>query len=407
MMAAGLIALFALLTMWVKAGMPSPDLMAVYLAGHNFALGQYQGIYPNRAIFDLSVPADWPALARAQGLGAMTLYPFIYPPLWAALMAPLSQAMSPQSLSGLASLINPVLLGLSAVLTHRILAPRLRLPLWVLACLLLLLASPIGVIALYQNQPQILVSFLIILAIERARAGAPLTAGAVLALAASIKLYPLFFVVIWIARREWRALAGFATAGAALAGLSLFLAPYSLHLAFLSQLRAVTDTLILSNLVYTLDTTIGQLAMKGQFVASDNAAIFIAAKPLWLIWVGRGALLVALGVIWQQARQADAGRLYHAVWPAALILVSLLGPLAWAYHYLSVGFFLPLVLLGQRARRVAIVPLIGLSLPVLTDLSALDLPVIADQLVASLSLAALAAIFLWMPCDPDTRVHQT
>ncbi|MDX1739050.1 MAG: glycosyltransferase 87 family protein, partial [Alphaproteobacteria bacterium] len=54
---------------------------------------------------------------------------------------------------------------------------------------------PFG-LALRENQPQILVSFLILLAIERERAGWNIAGGAALALAASIKLYPALFALL-------------------------------------------------------------------------------------------------------------------------------------------------------------------------------------------------------------------
>jgi hypothetical protein len=54
--------------------------------------------------------------------------------------------------------------------------------------------------------------------------GRPARAGAVLAVAAALKVYPALFVLFFLRRRRWRAVAGMAAAGAALAllGLALF-----------------------------------------------------------------------------------------------------------------------------------------------------------------------------------------
>jgi len=395
-----LIAAFTAVSVLYHRGVPSSDLMALYLAGQEYAAGNMDGLYPVAPVFDLSVPVDWRQLAAAHGLGDMVLYPFIYPPLWAAVMAPLSTMISPQTLFFAATVVNPILLGAGAVLTWRILRPAFTLPRWVGLCLLLALLSHIGLIALYQNQPQILVSCLILLAIERARADAPVAAGAVLALAAAIKLYPLFFVVIWLASGNRRAVLAFSAYGAALGGLSLLLAPIATHQQFLAQLAAVADTVVLTNLVYTFETALGQFALKGQFTLSAIGAGFVAAKPLWLGLLGKAALVAALALIWRAARRASSARLYTAIWPAALILVSLFGPLAWAYHYLTVTMFLPALLFRPTDRLLALALFLPLSLPVLTALSALPLPFFAGQLAATLALTGLAALF-WARGQPD------
>jgi alpha-1,2-mannosyltransferase len=372
--------------------------MALYLAGESFSNGTFDSIYPKSAIYNLSVPAAWRPLAEAHGLGDMALYPFIYPPLWAALLAPASQALSPQSFVAIATWVNPILLGLSSLLAWRILRPAIAPARWLILSLVLLLASPIGFIALFQNQPQILVSFLILLAIERAGAGKPGAAGTALALAASIKLYPVFFVILWIATGNRRAVLSFALIGAALAALSLSAAPWSLHLAFLSALRAVSDTVVLTNLVYTLDTALGQFALKGQFALSPSGAGY-ALKPLWLGVLNKALLVAVLIALWALARR-HPNRITTNLWPLALILVSLFGPLAWAYHYLSVGFFLPALLLSPRTRLPAALLWLALSLPMLLVLSAIPLPFYAAQLTGTLALGGLALVYLRNTAHP-------
>jgi len=254
-----LIGVYVILTFAIYHGKNSADLSALYLAAFNYGAGNFEAIYADgSAVFNLAVPPGWEDQASAMGLEARPLFPFIYPPLWAALFAPLTSIGGAGPFMALAFLVNPLLLGLSAVLAHRIMQPRMALPVWVFLGLALVASTSIGHVALYQNQPQILVSFLILLAFERDRAGALLTAGAVLALAAPFKLYPALFAIFWLASRNYRALGAFAVVGGALGGLSVLLAGWPLHSEFLGLIHVIANSLVTCPICYNIDATIAQ-----------------------------------------------------------------------------------------------------------------------------------------------------
>jgi len=398
-------ALMVALTVALFGQAPSSDLMALYLAGHEFAAGHLDRIYPSaRALFDLSAPDGWDSLAGQQGLGGMRLYPFIYPPLWAAAMAPLGRAIAPQTLFLLASLVNPVLMTLSAALAWRIMRPALPLARWLLAGLAIALISPIGFIALFQNQPQIVVSFLILLALERDRANAPKSAGVALALAASIKLYPVLFIVIWLARRNWPALGAFALAGAALALASLALGGPALTRAFLDQIATISRTVLVTQITFNLASLLGQfqsgtlhpLAPSASGTTALVAGVFAAKTAVGGIVV-KLATLAGLLFFWMRARRADKGALYRALWPALLIFISLTSPLSWAYHYLSAVFLFPALLLHPRPlwqRGIAALALVLISLPAMIFFARLPVPFMLAQVLGTLAMGVLALLFL-------------
>ena len=61
------------------------------------------------------------------------------------------------------------------------------------------------------------------------------TSGAVLAAAASLKIFPVFFAILFLRRRNWRALAGMAAGGAVLAALSILILGWNVHQVFLLE----------------------------------------------------------------------------------------------------------------------------------------------------------------------------
>lgn len=384
---------------------PAADLMAVYLAGQQFEAGRLDQIYTSgNVLFDLRVPDSWRDLANAHALGELNLYPFVYPPLWAFLAGKLTLIATPQTIFAAAHLINPLLLAGTSVLAWRIMRPHLSLPVWMVLGLAIAVLTPIGFIALFQNQPQILVSFLIVLAIERRRSNAPVQAGLALALAASIKLFPVVLVLFWLARRDRPAIGAFVGFGACLAAASLLVGGLRLHLDFLRQVAVISETVMFTQISFNLDTLLGQVlpqAVRVSVLSNTPGGVasgmFVAAKPLWLGLSTKALLVVGLIYFWRAAKRCDETYLYCHLWPAMVVFVSLLSPLSWAYHYLSMVFFVPF--LWDRSSRLLHRLLAALfvsliSLPVMFNLSALPAPFLLVQVIGTCVMAGFIILFL-------------
>ncbi|MEL7345694.1 MAG: glycosyltransferase family 87 protein, partial [Pseudomonadota bacterium] len=192
--------LVTLLSAWRHAGSMSPDLLASWMAGLNFARGAMDEVYfASTGLFTMRPPETWVTELHASGYDG-AIYPFIYPPLWAWAMSKMTAITSFETLVFIGNLINPLLIMGSILLAARMAARHLSSLHFLLIGIVALGSSVIAVVALEQNQPQILVSFLLVLAAERTRGGDPRTAGIALALAASIKLYPAVFAIIWLAQ---------------------------------------------------------------------------------------------------------------------------------------------------------------------------------------------------------------
>lgn len=345
---------FAALCFLLFGGRGSADLSAIWLAGGQISAGRPDLVYPpDTAVFTMLPPPEWTETARAEGMQG-DVFPYVYPPLWAALAAMLRPVTDLQAVLAAAAVLNPVMLALSLLMAHRIAAPRLSPPAWMAAGLVFMIVTSIGLIALGQNQPQILVSFLILLAIERSERRADIAAGIALALAAAIKGYPALIVLVWLMSGNCRAAVAFAAAGGALAALSVALAGWPLHGDFLRASRAIAGTGLLTNLSYNLDSVLGNtvLADRVAFILSpyrdpalgDRAGWFLYARPGWLVLLGLLLQIAALALTARALRGRVASGQRAAIWAAGLTFATLAGPVAWSYYYIAPAAFLPLLI---------------------------------------------------------------
>ncbi len=401
-------AIFAWVIMfWLIAGYRgSPDLEATWIAAAFFAAGDHGNVYPPAGpVFTMTPPEAWLPLLDAPG-EAREMFPYIYPPLWAALIAEVLPYAPFSSAEPVATALNALLLVAIPVLAWRAARSPIPLAIWLMVAGAAMITTHVGFIAIKQNQPQILVSFLIVLAIERSRADAPVAAGAALACAAASKGYPALFALLWLASGNWRALLAFSGFGGALAAASLALAGWPLHAAFLAQLKSISATLLYTPISYNLngvaiafvDSSTFQFIESARAAAStETSGWHVAQKPAaWIFATSAGTVLTFAALALAYRRASLAAR--HAVlWPLAVGAMALLAPLTWSYHYLPLFAFLPVLLTAFGLRRGAIL-LIALLLP----LQATILPLYVDaqfvknptQFLGSLAMAGLVLAFL-------------
>jgi alpha-1,2-mannosyltransferase len=337
------------LSFWRNAGQDSGDLIATWMAGRAFAAGELAQVYPAATgRFDMLPPPGWEDALRADGYRG-AVYPFIYPPLWAWVGSLFWQLGSYRALIEGASLVNPALLFATLWLALRNTVPPDRLLPMMLVGLALFASSLIALVALEQNQPQILVALLTVLAVDRSLRGAPWQAGAALALAASIKLYPALFALLWLAQRRRREALSFAAFGAALALASIALAGWPLHRAFLAVISDISGTALVTFFTWSVDPTIAQhlFADRLAFVADlglpppgvETTGWQVMTKPAWWRLLDSAllaAVLAGLAALARHPRGRDP-----LFWPLAYTLVALVSPLSWGYHYLAPLVFAP------------------------------------------------------------------
>ncbi|MCG6903330.1 MAG: DUF2029 domain-containing protein [Rhodobacter sp.] len=395
--AATAMAAFAYIALFLLWNTFPADLSALYMAGHLFQTGQYNLIYAAPDGFFGASPPEWQPLLPALGLAGQDVLPYVYPPLWAAVMAPLS-ALGPQGFFQAAALVELALLMASVWLAWR-LCRSFAIPFWAWALTgtVLLGTSVISFTALMHLQPQIVVVFLTLLAFERYSTGQSRLAGTLLGLAAMLKLAPAGLVLIFLLDRNWRALGGFAVTCAVLGGLGLALTGVGLHLEFLSSMAAAGDGLFITSITYSADLLLHGLAAALDLVPpldADARNFRVPDAGLAVAIAGKALLVAAL--IWTvagTARLPDSHRL-----PARLLafslLINLFGPLGWVHYYLPQLLLLPaLIGLLPRFGGAVLLALVG-TLTSWPLLMLLRTEIHGDFAIAAMGTATMALLFI-------------
>jgi hypothetical protein len=355
-----LLAGWAVLTVMGHWNLWMPDLSAVYMAARLYAEGQAGLIYAAPEGFFGGSPDAWADTLLALGVADQDAFPYVYPPLWAALLAPLAGTLGPYAFFNLVTTVQVPLIALSSVLAWRILRPT-ALPFWQwsVVTVILLKSSVIAWFALILMQPQITVIFLILLAFERYRAGAFVLAGAVLGLAAMLKLAPAGLVLIFVLDRRRCALAGFAGACALIGLAGLAVAGPALHLEFLHSLGRIGAGLFITPVNFSVPALIhGAGALTGLLPPLGPAPhnIRIPAVPLAVGVISKLLLLGGIALLIRAtARLPDATRLPIRLFTLSLLL-NLFGPVAWAHYFLLQLLLLPGLFGLLPARRA--IPLV-------------------------------------------------
>ncbi|TDL76044.1 DUF2029 domain-containing protein [Palleronia sediminis] len=373
------------------------DLFALWMAGKAFAMDRPDLIYAQGDLFTLLPPAEWAPIAAAEGFSGV-LFPYLYPPLWAALMAPVTGWLDFRTFVLILHAANLALLAATFWLAWRATGRTLPLAAYMVAATAAVMGTFIGMIAMAELQVQILVAFLCILCVERLRAGAELSAGAALALAASLKLFPALLVVLLIARGRMHAAASFAVTGGVLGGLSILLAGWPLHAEMFRVLGAVSSTIVAIPVSFSIDGILGFLFQDLALVSSARtpdidatiAGALIGAKGALWSRLSLFALVATLAAgVWLARRPAAPEAL---AWGATMVLVALVSPLGWSHYFIAPAALAPALIpaLGWRAPALALAPL-AWPLVGAWNLAIPGLPL--QAMIGFAAMAALAMLF--------------
>ena len=380
------------------------DLSALYFAAYFFDAGAYELVYApdGQAFWDQAYP-EWRALARSQGYQATLLPAYVYPPLWAAVLGPWASAVSFTSFANtfllvfLGAIIGMILMTyqMARRIAEAAGTPLIPFALFCLIGAFLAGSTSYGSLSFQLGQPQILVSFLLMLCLYLLSCNNDLSAGVVLAFAAAIKLMPAILVVLFIMERRWRALGAFVVAGALLAGMSVIVAGWPMHQALLERIGHLTSQISISRLGIGIETVLyhfGQVATgDGQWQIERPELI---EKPAWLGISTRALLIAGLLAIWSSTRAVLPPVRLWVRFTLIFLLVVTTASLSWL-HYLVLPALLALVAAslapGRGVRLVLLGGAVLTCLPVYLWL--LDTP-LAGYGEVYLHLALITAVAL-------------
>lgn len=385
----------------------SADLMASWLAGYFLHAGQLDAVYSGVThAFTLTPNPEWIAFLETTDYRG-PVYPFIYPPLWAWLMGHMPTLQHFWVFMVLMTLVNACLLAATVSLAYR--AARTSVPesVWVATCLLALSMTSIGNVSMMENQPHILVSFLLVLTIERLRSGAQTTAGMALALAASLKLFPAAFALAFLVLGQRRAFASFAILGAMLGGASIAVAGWPLHEAFLAELSGISDTILVTGMSFNLHSSIAQVFFADQLLGADVSLVgiegssrrdfhYLTAGPLAVL-LARLALVASIAWSLWMLRRADDDTRYGLVWPLMITLTAITSPLSWVYYFIPAVAFVPVLYdrLGFREGRLAIgLMIVPISGPVAGAYLNAEVVANTHQLAGTVAMLGMTVAFI-------------
>ena len=341
----------AILWTWLHLGMWPLDLTALYYAARFLAAGDPATAYAAPlGVFSYQPPSAWLAELNAAGRAQDGAVPYIYPPLWAELAAPLATRLDPMAFFDIARAAFAACTAASIWLAWRLMGPgRLGLlPFAAVAILLLRFTDPLP-FAAHLGQPQAFVTFLTLLALERFQAGRPTAAGIALGVAAGIKIMPLLVAVVFLASGDRRATLTACATAVALAALSFAVSGIEAHRHYLDLVGEVGAVVPLVGFNTSVHVLLAAAAGAPYPEAGCQAITWPLTAPVALAgWAALAALVAVALRATAPLREADRYRVRALLVPTILLLCA---PVAWVHYYMLPLMLLPglAAIAGRRA----------------------------------------------------------
>lgn len=301
----------------------------------------------------------WAQLAADQNFPIAKLHPYVQTPLWAWALQPTCTGLSWPAFKSLFTALGLISVVGMIEIAARAWAPKFLVP-WRIALLLLAtwFTMPfLYAFALGQTHAEIL--FLSLLALSLSERDRPIAAGAALAVAASIKITPIFLILYWFARGRWREAAYTLGGFGVLMLAALVAAGPDLTLAFVDTLKRVSDIW----LVAFNNQALATLFASPDQVLAGIADFRIEPLPFWikafcLAWTV--VFTVLAGLLCRNGSPTVRG----ATALSALAAISIAAPIAWSHYYI---FLIPVVMLlvqaGGWGRLACVAAIFLLNIP--------------------------------------------
>ena len=210
--------------------------------------------------------------------------PLLSPPLIVAVWRPLALLGDPSMWIWWAATIA-VLVGVVVSMLARATVTQL---------LLIFLLAPAIALTMWSGNMNALVVALVVATWRASAAGRPRIAGALVAVAAGLKLTPVLILWWFVVRRDVRGIRGFVVAGAGVALVSLLVTGLQNHLAYLDVMR---DTALVGATPWSVAGFLENSGLSHTLATSSTLAfVAVALAGVWLLRAHRSASF-ALAVV--------------------------------------------------------------------------------------------------------------
>ena len=377
----------------------SVDIVSPYLAGWFFDQGEGSEIYGFAASEQFSAlpPPAWRDAAQARGFTGTYLTPYLYAPLWAAVLAPVAAHFTIAAFVAAVFTFQIPLIFISMFLCWHLAGRPGWFSFWAGISSLLFFTNAGGLLALSENQPQITVFFLVLLGFWLFQIRYFRWAGLVFALAASLKITPLVFGLLFVAKKQWQGAAVMLAAGTLLLGASFFLAGFSLHTQFYEQIQNISGHVFVSRHNWSLSSLLFQLQNDTGW-REDVPMYLISETPGWIRIFTSSLFMAGLIGFVVLFSKSNTKRQQFRVFLALIVLIGLVSPLGWSHNFLPLIYAAPVFLIGQSP-RAALLLLIGIfsaqSLALQLTFAAMATGQNWGQIGGTLSIIFALLVILW------------
>ena len=336
------------------------DLSAIWMASRLVWLGEWGELYgaPTR-IFSYDFPLRWTAELAAVGHADKVALPYVYPPIWAWLLAPLGR-LDPLAFFAGGQAILFACTAASALLIWRLARPS-HMSATTYAVLFVALAETTipFTFAARLAQPQMLLLLLVILAFERYAAGARRTAAVALGIAAALKVTPILLCLAFLADRDWRTPVQAVAVAAVFAVASFAVAGLAPHLAFVARVQEIEALVPMVGLNVTFESMMHMI-----FVPAEARAHlphpFVGDNLGWISALNKAGLVLALAACLFAGRGLELHRRMLVRMVMLSLATTLFGPLSWMHYYMLPVMILPFLpgLIGPGRAVAVILPVL-------------------------------------------------
>lgn len=317
---------FVCLTLLATRDVPGKDLAVSYIGCKAVSEGQAHALYDHvegDRHFQIAKPL-WQDIAARAGYHD-ELFPYVQTPLWAYSLQPLCTNMDWPSFAGLFHVLTALSFAAMGWISVRHIAGERSSMVLGLTLAVLWLSMPMHYsFFLLQTHPLIVLTA--IAAMVLAEKNRPITAGLLLALAATIKITPVLLGIYWLMTKRWTAFSTLTLTCLALLGLTFAWAGWDVTLQYIHEIKYLAGIGLVAPNNHSLPGVIVGLEVEDLWDPH-----MVSILPAWLKMTSTALSVVTIALAgWLRRHRAS----FAPTLTIALLGMTIFAPIAWSHYYI-------------------------------------------------------------------------